>query len=387
MSRMAIVHDRIVVFTGSEKCALALTDLYPDADFFTLFYDRATAAQFGTEFCRRIRTSFLQRMPCIRTRYEYYLPVMPLAVEGLDMRGYDTVISNSHTVAHGVITSADQLHVSYTYTPMRYGWDLYHEYLEWAGLQRGLRGLVAQFLMQRLRIWDQHAAQRVDHFVGISRQVVRRIAKAYGREATLIWPCVDVGRFRHDRPRDDFYLTVGRMVPYKRTDLIIQAFNKLQLPLVVIGGGPLLQKMRALAGPTVTLLGPQNDQVVNDHLQRCRGFIFAANEDFGIAPVEALAAGAPVIGYGRGGLLDTIVDGEQGVHFPEQTPESLAAAVLRFAADRQRFEPGALAAHAERFSAARFRSRMARLVALLQDRFQREGPAGVRCAIPPEALV
>ena len=283
--RIAFVHDWMFGYAGSERTVDAAMAAWPDAPLFTLAHNPDAIA--GTGLAQRaIHNSFLQRMPGIHRRHRWYLPLMPLAVEQFDLRGYDVVVSSNHAVAKGVLTGADQLHISYMHTPIRYAWDLYHEYLAGSGAARGLRGVMMRAVLHYLRLWDVAAANRVDRFVANSHFVARRIRKTYRREAEVIHPPVDVQRFRADRPREDFYLAVGRMVPYKRVELIVEAFKALDRPLVVIGDGPQWRRVAAEAGPHVQLLGEQPDAVVTDYLERCRAMVFAAEEDFGIVPVE-----------------------------------------------------------------------------------------------------
>jgi glycosyltransferase involved in cell wall biosynthesis len=277
---------------------------------------------------------------------------MPLAVEQFDLSGYDLIISSSHAVAKGVLTGPHQLHLSYVHTPVRYAWELQHQYLQ---RQTGLKGGVTRLILHYLRLWDLASAQRVDRFMANSGFVARRIEKCYRRPATVIYPPVDVQRFRPDLPRADFYLMVSRFVPYKRVDLTVQAFNRLGLPLVVIGDGPLWSEIGAIANPNIQLLGTQPDAVIEDYMQRCRALVFPAEEDFGITPVEAQAAGAPVIAYGRGGVRETVIEGTTGCFFAEQTVESLAAAIKTVEAGRYQFESAQLRQNAERFSIERFR--------------------------------
>ena len=316
------------------------------------------------------KVTFVQRLPLARSRFRHYLPLMPLAIEQLDLSSYELILSSHHAVAKGVITGPNQLHISYVHSPMRYAWDLQPQYLREAGLDRGLKGGITRYLLHRLRLWDQASANRVDHFVANSEFIKRRIWRCYRREATVIHPPVDVSRFNASTPREDFYLAASRLVPYKRIDLIVEAFS--QTPhrrLIVIGDGPEMRKIRKLAGPNVTLLGYQPDQVLRDHLSRALAFVFAAEEDFGILPVEAQAAGAPVIAFGRGGALETVVDhstrdatAPTGLFFTEQTTESLLQAIDRFESHQNDFKSHLIRAHAEKFSESRFLQQYAQFV-------------------------
>jgi glycosyltransferase involved in cell wall biosynthesis len=284
---------------------------------------------------------------------------MPLAIEQLDLSGYDVIISSNHAVSKGVITGPDQLHICMCYSPMRYAWDLQHQYLSESGLDHGLKGWIAKWMLHKLRLWDVRAEKGVDHFVGISEFIARRIWKVYRRESTVIYPPVDVESFAFREQKEDFYLAASRMVPYKKMDLIVEAF--LSMPdkkLVVIGDGPDFQKARAKAGPNVTLLGYQEFEVLRDYMQRAKAFIFAAEEDFGIAPVEAQACGTPVIAYAKGGATETIrgLDCERptGVFFAMQSVDAIVDAVERF----EKVELSSLDCreNALRFSVERFRS-------------------------------
>jgi glycosyltransferase involved in cell wall biosynthesis len=357
--RIAVVHEWLEHATGSEKVLREILGLWPQADLFCLVDFLAAGPQRDWLAGRTVSTSFIQRLPFARRAFRAYLPLMPLAVEQLDLSRYDVVISSSHAVAKGALTRASQLHISYVHTPIRYAWDLTHTYLRslpWP--QR----LPAKLIMHYLRLWDATSARRPDVLVANSRHVARRIGKCWGREATVIHPPVAVERFRADRRRDSFFCVVSRLVPYKRLDLLVQAFTRLHLPLVVIGAGAGLPRLRRLAGPTVSLLGWQDDAVVADHLERCRAFVFAAEEDFGITLVEALAAGAPVIAYGRGGAQEIVGHGTTGVLYPEQTVDGVVAAVQDFIAEEDSFSAQACAARAREFTAARFRARFAALV-------------------------
>ena len=314
---------------------------------------------------RSILTSPVQGLPWGVSHIQQYLPLLPIAIEQLDLGAAELVISSNHLVAKGVLTSPDQLHISYVHTPVRYAWDQMHAYLERSALVRRGLGPLIRWQLHALRQWDQLTAQRVDHLIANSRFTARRIRKFWGREAEVIHPPVCVERFRWTLEREDFYLCLCRLVPYKRVDLVVQAFNRLGLPLLVVGDGPECQYLEALAGPTVTLLGRQSQQQVEALMARCRAFVFAGLEDFGIAPVEAMASGAPVIAFGRGGLLDTVRCVHQGATdptgllFPDQTVDSIEQA-LQWFADRQlwrQMDPESIRLWAERFRPEAFGSR------------------------------
>jgi glycosyltransferase involved in cell wall biosynthesis len=365
--RVAIVHDWLVVYGGAERVLRELLAMFPDADLFAVcdfLSDEDRAKLFG----KRAKTTFIQRLPRARTKYRAYLPLMPIAIEQLDMSGYDLIVSSSHAVAKGVLTGPDQTHICYCHTPIRYAWDMQHEYLRQSGLTKGVKGALARLVLHYIRQWDVRTAHGVDKFIANSAYVARRIKKIYGRDAQIIHPPVDIDAFpvRHDK--EDFYLTASRLVPYKRVDLIVEAFA--QMPdrrLIVIGDGPEMPKLRRLAGPNVTLLGYQSDAILLDHLQRARAFIFAAEEDFGILPIEAQACGTPVIAYGKGGALETVIGASirnetsaTGIFFPEQAVTSVIDAALQF--EHLAISPESCETWAAKFSSHEFRRSINRLI-------------------------
>ncbi|MBT9316772.1 glycosyltransferase family 4 protein [Leptothoe spongobia] len=351
--RVAVVHEWLASHAGSEKVVEQILQLYPEADLFSLV-DFLSPEQRHFIGHRSVQTSFIQRLPFSKRVFRQYLPLMPLAVEQFDLSAYDVVISSNHAVAKGVLTAPHQLHISYVHTPIRYAWDLQHQYLRQAGLEGGLKGGITRLILHYLRLWDTVSANRVDRFLANSQFIAKRIWRAYRRPATVIYPPVDVSRFEWQHPRDNFYLTVSRFVPYKRVDLTVEAFNQLGLPLVIIGDGSDWQRIKAMAGPNIRLLGKQTDAVVTDHMQRCKGFIFPAEEDFGITPVEAQAAGSPVIAFGRGGVTETVIHGKTGILFPEQTVDSLVQAVKSFEVGMYELNRENLRYQAEQFSIQRF---------------------------------
>lgn len=371
--KVAIVHDWLTAKGGAEKCLEEFLRLFPDADLFCVV-DFLPEADRGFLQGRVPQTSFIQRLPRAREKYRTYLPLMPLAIEQFDLAGYDLVISSSYAVAKGVITGPDQLHISYTHSPIRYAWDLQGIYLRQSSLDRGVKSAIARLVLHYLRMWDTRTGPGVDHYVSNSRYVARRIAKLYRREATTIHPPVDVERFVPGTQRDDFYLTVSRMVPYKCMPMIAEAFR--QLPdrrLVVIGDGPDMENVQRLAGPNVEILGRQPDDVVRDHMQRAKAFIFAAEEDFGIVPIEAQACGTPAIAYGRGGATETVIaaqgEGRTGVFFHEQSADAIARAVEEFEGLSPAISRAACRRNAERFSAERFREEFGQFVRERVDSF------------------
>lgn len=367
---VAIVHEWLVSRAGSEKVVEQMLAVCPGADVFSLVQFLEPEAVSLIPPGTRVETSFIQNLPGARRHFRQYLPLMPLAVEQFDLSAYDLVLSSNHAVAKGVLTRPHQLHVSYVHTPIRYAWDLQHQYLQQAGLTRGAKSALTRLILHYLRLWDLAAAHRVDCFVANSRYVARRIWKTYRRPATVIYPPVAVDRFCWQQPRDDFYLTVSRCVPYKRVDLTVEAFNRLGLPLVVIGDGPALAELQRAAKPNITFLRNPTDAVVSDHMARCRGFIFPAEEDFGITVVEAQAAGAPVIAYGRGGCVETVQPGKTGLLFSQQTVDHVVQAVQHFAQHGVEFGAEAIRHHAETFSEARFRQELTTYLAHTWLKFQ-----------------
>ncbi|ADW75180.1 glycosyl transferase group 1 [Rahnella aceris] len=355
---VGIVADWLVTFAGSEKVIAEFIKLYPNADIYSVvdfLSDESRKKFYGKE----ATTSFIQRLPFAKKKYQQYLPLMPLAIEQLDVTGHDIVLSSSHAVAKGVLTGPDQLHISYVHSPIRYAWDFQHQYLREAGLNKGLKGKLARWFLHKIRIWDYRTANGVDHFIANSQFIARRIKKVYGRDADVIYPPVDVERFTLQENKEDFYFTASRMVPYKRIDLIVEAFS--QMPdkkLVVIGDGSEMAKIKSRAGSNIEILGYQPDDVMQDYMRRTRAFVFAAEEDFGITPVEAQASGTPVIAFGKGGVLETIRPyGESnatGVFFSEQTAESLINAVRHFDTIKDSILPKDCRENALKFSAQRF---------------------------------
>jgi glycosyltransferase involved in cell wall biosynthesis len=379
--KVAIVHDWLVTYAGAERVLEQMLAVYPDADLFSLidFVPDQERAFLGG---RRARTSFLQRLPGIRRRYRSFLPLMPLAIEQFDLSGYDLVLSSSYAVAKGVLTGPDQLHVCMCYSPMRYAWDLQHQYLRETGLD-GIRGIPARWLLHRIRMWDYRTANGVDDFIAISHFIARRIRKVYRRESTVIYPPVDVENFTPEGTREDFYVTASRMVPYKRIDLIVEAFAAMpERRLVVIGDGPEASRIRERGAPNVQFLGQQPFQVLRDHLRRARAFVFAAEEDFGIAPLEAQACGTPVVAYGKGGVLETIpgLTSAQpaGVLYDQQDPEALRLAVATFEAEMTRFTPEVCRQNALRFAPRRFRKEISDHIQELRSRFERKLSEGTQ---------
>jgi len=359
-ARIAVVHDWLVDYAGSERVLAEILRCLPQADLFALV-DHMPAAARAPLGARRAHTTFLQGMPGIASHLGWYLPLMPAAIEQLDLTGYGLVISSSHAVAKGVIVSPDALHLSYVHSPMRYAWDQQFEYLRSERAESGLRGLLLRGLLHRLRMWDQRSAAGVDHFAANSAFIARRIAKCYRRDAEVIHPPVDTEFYAPGGAREDYYIAVSRLVGYKRVDLLVQAFRELpERRLLIVGDGPEHRRLKSLAGTNVEFAGRLAPELLRERLQRARAFLFAAVEDFGIAPIEAMACGTPVIALRRGGVAETVAGLDTaeptGVFFEEQTAQSVAAAVRSFEQSASRILAAACRRRAEGFAAPRFRS-------------------------------
>ncbi|MEX3920476.1 glycosyltransferase family 4 protein [Paraburkholderia sp. BR10936] len=356
--RVAIVHDWLVTYAGAERVLEQILACFPDADLFSVV-DFVDAKDRTFLRGKRATTSFIQKLPGARKRYRAYLPFMPLAIEQLDVSGYDVVISSSHAVAKGVLTGPDQFHISYVHSPIRYAWDLQHQYLQESSLTRGPKSMLARLILHYIRNWDVRTANSVDQFVANSEFIARRIQKVYQRQAEVVYPPVDIDAFELETTKDDFYLTASRLVPYKKIDLIVEAFARMpERRLVVIGDGPDMHKVRAKATPNVEVLGYQPFAVLHDRMRRAKAFVFAAEEDFGISVVEAQACGTPVIAFGKGGALETVRDtGSRptGIFFEEQNADAIIDAVESFESDPGRFRAEDCRANAERFSSRHFR--------------------------------
>ncbi len=356
---IGIVVDWLVTYAGAERVVKDFVDVYPNSELYSIveFLNDDAKKLFHN---KKVNTTFIQKFPSAKKKYQKYLPFMTLAVEQLDVSKHDIVLSSSHAVAKGVLTGPDQLHISYVHSPIRYAWDMQHQYLREAGLNKGLKGFLAKWLLHKVRVWDYRTASGVDHFIANSQFIARRIKKVYGREADVIYPPVDVDRFTLHDKKDDFYFTASRMVPYKRIDLIVEAFSKMpDKKLVVIGDGSEMAKIKSKAGSNVEILGYQPNEVMVDHMQRAKAFVFAAEEDFGITPVEAQACGTPVIAFGKGGALETIrpygVEKPTGIFFDQQTVESVVDAVRRFDEINDAITPQNCRENAVRFSSERFK--------------------------------
>lgn len=362
--KIALVHDWLTGMRGGEKVLEALCELFPHADLFTLLHNPGSVSSLIES--RNIFTSFIDRLPFKARRYRHYLPLFPTAVELFDFKSYDMIVSTSHCVAKGVRTPPDCLHISYLHTPMRYVWDMYEDYFGPGRVGR-LSGIIIPFFANYLRMWDVTSSNRVDAFVANSRHVAKRIRKYYRREAQVIYPPVDTGLFQPAAGGEDYYLVVSALVPYKKIAVAVEAFNRMGKPLYIIGDGPEQSRLRKMAGGTIRFFDWLPPQEMKDYLARCRALIFPGEEDFGIVPVEAQCCGKPVIAFGKGGALETVIgfDGDNqqqcsGVFFAEQSVEALCRAVDTF--EGLSWDPRFIRDHAQRFGKERFQREFMELV-------------------------
>ena len=356
--KVALVHDYLNQMGGAERVVIAFHQMFPDAPIYTSIYDPQRVDPVFQEM--DVRTSFMQKFPLVTRHHQPYLPFYPFAMESLDLRDYDLVLSSSSAFGKGVITRPETMHICYCHTPMRWCWN-YREYVEREQLG-GMARRVLPFLITGLRMWDQVSAMRVDHFIANSPVVAARIQKYYRRDAVVIPPPVEVSRFSFDPAieREDYFLIISRLVPYKRIDLAIEACNRLHLPLVIVGDGRDMERLKRTAGPTIRFLGRLSDEEILHYYARCRAFLFPGEEDFGITTLEAQACGRPVIAYGSGGSLASVVEGITGEFFYEQTVDSLATVLASF--EERRYEPQTIRNHALEFDTSRFHRRILQFI-------------------------
>lgn len=357
--KIVFVHDWLVTYAGAERVLEQMINCFKDADVYAIVEDLKDNKAFIQD--KEVKTSFIQNLPFGKKKYRTYLPIMPLAVEQFDLSEYDIVISSSHAVAKGVITSPNQLHICMCYSPIRYAWDLQFQYLKESKLERGIKAFFAKIILHFIRIWDHRTSNGVDEFISISKYIRRRILKTYRRDSTVIYPPVDINAFSLNvDSREDYYVTCSRFVPYKKIDLIVETFSKLhpEKKLVVIGEGPDAKKIKKLASSNIELLGYCSFDEVFKYLSSAKAFIFAAEEDFGIAPIEAQSCGTPVIAFGRGGALETIrgLDKKNptGVFFYEQNIASISNAINSFEENKDIIRSETCHENAKNFSIERF---------------------------------
>lgn len=363
--KVAVVHDWLVDMGGAEKVLKSIMNIYPDADVFSLVCSMSEQQLLSIGITKPVTTSFIQRLPKGAKKYRTYLPLMPLAIQQLDLSQYDLIISSSYCVAKGVITGPDQLHISYCHSPVRYAWDLQGQYLKESGLENGFKSMLARYFLNKIRDFDVRSSFAVDHFVANSTFIKRRIEKFYRRPADVIYPPVDTHSFTLKEEKQDYYVTCSRLVPYKKVDLIVNAFRTMpEKQLVVVGEGPDYDKINVNLPSNIKLLGFVEYDALIAQVQSAMAFVYAAEEDFGIVPVEAQACGTPVIGFGKGGLLDTVIDGVTGVHFGQQTVESIVAAVNKFESTTDLASAKAISEHAQKFGSQRFEQELKNYISM-----------------------
>lgn len=362
--KVAIVHDFLTYWGGAEQVLLSLHHIYPDAPIYTLLYDEKMDEYFPNA---RIRVSFLGKLPnFLRKRKKFMLPLMPTAAETFDLSGFDLVISSSGSFAKGVIVKPRTLHVSYCHAPTRFLWDWYNNYLEENHIGK-IKKLVVVPILHLMRIWDRSASERVDFYVANSQNTARRIKKFYGRDSEVIYPPVDFTKFSAMKnlpsvPEKDYYLIVSRLSPYKKIDIAITAFNKMNLPLVIIGEGSDRRRLEKMAEDNIKFLGFQDEEHLAAYYQGAKALIFPGEDDFGITIVEAMSFGKPVLAYGRGGALETVIPGKTGELFMSEVPEILADSVRRMSRDMEKYDAKEIKTHAEKFSRENFEKEFKKFV-------------------------
>lgn len=364
--KVAVIQDWLVIYGGAERVLEHILDMYPQADLFSLI-DFVPEEQRHFLRGRTPQTSFLQKLPGAKNHYRKMLPLMPLAIEQLDLSEYDLIISSSYCVAKGVLTGPNQVHVCYCHSPMRYAWDHYHEYLREMHLEKGLKSWFARWQLHKIRNWDVRSNNSVDHFVANSRFVAKRISKFYGRQSEIVNPPIDTRLFQLELEKEDYYITAGRFVPFKRLDLVAEAFRSMpDKKLIILGDGPEMSKIKSKAGPNTSFPGFLPPEQVRAYLSKAKAFIFPSEEDFGIVPVEAQACGTPVIAFGKGGALETVIPPHNtnhkpatGLFFIEQSPQSICDAVSRFETllAENTFDAKLIAQHAQDFSIDSFKQK------------------------------
>lgn len=368
--KTAIVHDWLTTYAGSERCVESFTNIWNDADIFSL-------VDFLNDRDRQIilkgknaATSFVQKLPLASKYHRHYFPIFPIAIEQFDLSKYDLVLSSSHAFAKGALTNSNQLHICYCYTPIRYAWDLTNQYFDKERLISRIQKLILQPVLHNIRTWDVASANRVDHYVAISKYIARRIKKIYRRDAEVIYPPVDTDKFSCEQKKESYYLTASRFVPYKKIDLIAEAFSKMpDKKLIIVGEGSDENKIKAKCGKNVEMVGYKNSNELVEYMKHARAFVFAAEEDFGIIVIEALSCGTPVIALNKGGTAETIVDGKYGIHFSEQTPEDIVNAVSRFEKIANSFDPLILSSYAKQFDRTVFEEKIKSFVKIKCDEF------------------
>ncbi|MEN6324802.1 MAG: glycosyltransferase [Syntrophomonas sp.] len=377
--KIALVHDWVVKLGGAENCLELFHRLYPEAPLYTLFFDKKSVERLGFA-PEQVHASMLQGWRRIQQRYRRYLPILPYAIEQMDLSSYDLIFTSSHCAAKGVLTRADQLHICYCHAPVRYAWDLAHAYLREHHIDKGWKSLIARVVLHYLRIWDTQTANRVDYFIANSQYTARRIWRVYRREAQVIYPPVDLQTYVPEENKGDYFLFASRLVPSKKTDMVIKAFNETGLPLIVVGDGSAYNQCRSLAAPNVELLGWRDKEELAKLVGRARALVFAADEDFGIVLVEAQACGTPVIALGKGGAAESVIPANgsnwheaTGVFFHEQSVRALNSAVEQFIDWEDKFSPQVIWQNAQRFGEERFCAEIEEFVETKYQEFQKRG--------------
>ncbi len=367
--KVALIHDHLAQAGGAEKVLQVLCEMFPDAPIYTLLYEADNVDRHFKN--RRIRTSIIQRLPGGVKHYQWYMPLMPMAVEFFNLNQYDLVISDASAFAKGVITSTNTLHICYCHTPTRYVWDYTHQYIEELPYNKYFKKIIS-LALNYIRLWDKAAADRVDYYIANSKTIKKRIAKYYRRSATVVYPPVETNRFSVSEEAGTYFLVGGRLAPYKRIDLVVEAFKELGWPLKIFGDGVDLERLKALAAntPTIEFLGRVNEETKAVLYRDCKAFIYPQEEDFGITAVEAMASGRPVIAYERGGATETVVAGKTGIFFTEQTVEALLEALKKFAT--MTFNSADIRRHSEQFSVDRFKAEISSVIENEYHRFKND---------------
>lgn len=364
--KIAIVHDWLNTFTGAEKVLEQIAILYPNSDLFTIvdFLDANKILHV-----KNVYTSFIQKFPLVKKYYRYCLPLMPYAISKFNVSEYDLIISSSHAVAKGIVTRQDQLHICYIHTPIRYAWDLREQYLQESNY-KGLKRSTTNIILNAIKKWDYDNNKNINYFISNSEYIRKRVNKCYDRDAYVIYPPVDIGSFVLSDKKEDYYLTASRFVPYKKINLIVEAFSQMpEKKLIVIGDGPDYKKINRLSRDNVSLVGFLEKQKMIEYMQKAKAFVFAAEEDFGILPVEVQACGTPIIAYGKGGVLETVINGKTGIFFKEQSVKSLIDAVHNYEQNNYSFDAKVIRQNAERFSLERFNKEFSEFVNLKFNNF------------------
>jgi len=361
--KVAVVHDWLTDMGGAEKVLKSILNIYPNADIYTLVCGMTNKQLSSLSIHKPVNTSFIQRLPFGVKKYRSYLPLMPLAIQQFDLSSYDLIISSSYCVAKGVLTGPDQLHISYCHSPVRYAWDLQGQYLKESGIEKGIKSILARYFLNKIRDFDVRSSFAVDKYIANSTFIQRRIEKFYRRESKVIYPPVDTESFTLLENKQNYYITCSRLVPYKKVDLIVNAFKEMpDKKLLVVGEGPDYKKIKESLPPNVTLLGFLEYSELINKIQNAKAFIYAAEEDFGIVPVEAQACGTPVIGFGKGGLIDTVKHGLTGIHFKQQTKASIISAVNEFETTVNLLTAKEISDHAQQFGSERFEKELSEYI-------------------------